>query len=383
MFFDTEDLTGARMNRFIKFLSRRSLIVVLMMLCFSEVTYAKGFLQINSAPPNIQWKVDIDGKQYNYNPGVEILLEDGPHEFFATAEGYQPIDNSFTIRNGEVLQVTLTATSPQLVETTRQQTFSTRQKTARLVVVSRPENVNFSVNDHKSKTPASFTLAVGAHTMISGTISKQFNVVESKVTYLQIDSVDNALKSFRMTKDQEMEIQSTVTSQTEIFDKGFRLYGENIPWWQHEYRKIYAQVTALVINNMRYKIEYVALGLIGCLMIFTIYFRFRYSLNGRAKAVVRKKRKLEKKISKLGPEVPLKEKQDLEKKVEKQVLVVEKFVSRLNKKIEKIKRKEEQLHVGPESMKKQKKLQALKNKVNGALGVLIEALDTPTSEGAE
>lgn len=296
---------------------------------------AKGILQIKSQDASISWEVKIDGKPQSFRSGMEIRLDEGSHRITASAPGYQPIDESFSIKDGVVKIVTLTSKRSKLKETTEQESFSAQQKTSRLVIVGRPKNVSFSVDDHKTQTPASFALGVGTHRLVAGGLSETFDVLDDKVTYLRIDSSTGRIYGFSMTEAQESEIEATATSREEVFEKGYKLYGK---------------------QSLRLKAK---LGLVAvvALLVFFLWLCLRFSLVGRAKARVHRKRRLEKKLAKVPIADPKGEHDRLQSRHEKTCKSIKKFGEKLSARIEKLKLELDKLSNEEKTKKRRNRLQ--------------------------
>lgn len=202
---------------------RVATIVVLAAL-MSGLALAAGILRIASSDDAVDWSVSIDGEPIGYVSGVEVQLEEGRHQIVATAPGYQPIDEAVTIRDGVVTAVTLSPQRSEIVETTEEQTLTSRQKTNRLVVVSSPSDREFRIDGQGSTAPASFLVGVGQHTLRSGELELTFEIPEDLVTYLKIDGEQGRILGFNMTPSQEAAIDAA--TQEEAFEEGYRLYGQ-------------------------------------------------------------------------------------------------------------------------------------------------------------
>jgi hypothetical protein len=201
-------------------------MLTVMLLVFGlSVGWSAGILRIASSAVDVDWSVEIDGVPIVYSSGVEVQLEAGRHRIVATAPGYQPIDGSVTISDGVVTVVTLSPERSRVVETTEEQTLTSRQKVSRLVVVSAPRDRSFRIDDTSSRAPASFLLGVGQHTLRSGDLELTFDVPEDMVTYLKIDTEQGRIIGFNMTETQEAAIRAS--SQDELFEEGYRLYGQS------------------------------------------------------------------------------------------------------------------------------------------------------------
>lgn len=204
--------------------SLRVATIVLVAALTSGLVLAAGILRIASSDPAIDWSVSIDGEPITYVSGLEVQLEEGSHRIVATAPGYQPIDEAVTIRDGVVTAVTLSPQRSDIVETTEEQTLTSRQKTNRLVVVSSPNDREFRIDGQSSTAPASFLVGVGQHTLRSGELELTFEIPEDLVTYLKIDAEQGRIFGFNMTASQEAAIDAA--TQEEAFEEGYRLYGQ-------------------------------------------------------------------------------------------------------------------------------------------------------------
>jgi hypothetical protein len=200
------------------------ILVVILLVIGPHLALSAGILRIASGADDIAWSVQIDGDPITYFSGVEVQLEAGRHRIVATAPGYQPIDGNVTISDGVVTVVTLSPERSRIVETTEEQTLTSRQKVSRLVVVSAPRDRPFRIDDTSSTAPASFLLGVGQHTLRSGDLELTFEIPEDLVTYLKIDVDQGRILGFNMTETQEAAIDAS--SQDELFEEGYRLYGQ-------------------------------------------------------------------------------------------------------------------------------------------------------------
>jgi hypothetical protein len=200
------------------------ILVVILLAVGPHLALGAGILRIASSADDIAWSVQIDGEPITYFSGVEVQLEAGRHRIVATAPGYQPIDGNVTISDGVVTVVTLSPERSRIVETTEEQTLTSRQKVSRLVVVSSPRDRPFRIDDTSSTAPASFLLGVGQHTLRSGDLELTFEIPEELVTYLKIDVDQGRILGFNMTETQEAAISAS--SQDELFEEGYRLYGQ-------------------------------------------------------------------------------------------------------------------------------------------------------------
>lgn len=194
------------------------------MALWSGAASGAGILRIASTDDDIEWSVAIDGEPIAYVSRIEVQLEEGVHRLVATAPGYQPIDETVTIGDGIVTAVTLSPQRSSIVETTEEQTLTSRQKTSRLVVVSSPSDRDFRIDGQSSTAPASFLIGVGQHTLRSGELELTFEIPEDLVTYLKVDVEQGRILGFNMTPSQEAAIGAS--SQEEAFEEGYRLYGE-------------------------------------------------------------------------------------------------------------------------------------------------------------
>lgn len=200
------------------------ILVAILLVIGPNLAFSAGILRIASSADDIDWSVQIDGVPIVYFSGVEVQLEAGRHRLVATAPGYQPIDGNVDISDGVVTMVTLSPERSTIVETTQEQTLTSRQKVSRLVVVSSPRDRPFRIDDTSSRAPASFLLGVGQHTLRSGDLELTFEIPEDLVTYLKIDAEQGRILGFNMTETQEAAIRAT--SQDELFEEGYRLYGQ-------------------------------------------------------------------------------------------------------------------------------------------------------------
>ena len=199
-------------------------VLAVMLLVFgTQLALSAGILRIVSSDAEIDWSVQIEGSPIAYFSGVEVQLEPGSHRIVATAPGYQPIDGRVSISDGVVTVVTLSPERSRIVETTEEHTLTSRQKVSRLVVVSTPRARPFRIDDTSSNAPASFLIGVGQHTLRSGELELAFEIVEDMVTYLKIDAEQGRIYGFNMTETQEAAIGAS--SQDELFEAGYRLYG--------------------------------------------------------------------------------------------------------------------------------------------------------------
>ena len=315
--------------------TRATLAIVASLITITTTSlFAKGILQITSADSAIQWDVKIDGKTERFRSGMELQLDEGTHRITASAPGYQTIDQSLKIRDGVVKKITLQPSRSKIVETTEQESFSAQQKTSRLVVVGRPNNISFSVDGQSSKTPASFNLGVGSHRLVAGNVSEAFQVPEDLVTYLKVDSNAAKIYGFSMTEAQESEIQSTAGSREEVFEKGYRLYGKDSSPW-----------TTKAI-----------LAIAAAVLVFVLYLRLRFSLKGRAKARIRKRRSLQRRLSRIPPEDPKSQRENIESAIERNASSIDKFKERLTRRADKLRSKLHDLPEDETTAKRRKKL---------------------------
>lgn len=312
-----------------------TLAVLAALMFITTHVFAKGILQIISADNSVQWSIQVDSKPQRFRSGMELRLNEGSHRITASAPGYQTIDQSFKIRDGVVKKITLRSSRGKIVETTEQESFSAQQKTSRLVVVGRPNNVSFSVDGQGSRTPASFNLGVGSHRLVAGSLSQTFQVSEDRVTYLKVDSNAARIYGFSMTEAQESEIQSTASSREEVFEKGYKLYGKDSSAW-----------TSNAI-----------LAITAAVLVFLLYLRLRFSLKGRAKARIRKRRSLQKKLVHIPPDDPKGEREKTESAIERSASSIDKFKDRLTRRGEKQQSKLDELPDDETATKRRKKLE--------------------------
>jgi hypothetical protein len=324
------------------------------------VSYADGILQLKSEDAAIVWEITIDDQAQAFESGMEIRLAAGSHTIHATAPGLEPIDSSFEIRDGVVKVLTLSSEASTLVETTDQEALRATRKTTRLVVVGRPSTVEFSVDGHSSSTPASFSIGVGSHEIVAGSLVHTFDLPEDMVTYIKIDSSAGRIYGFNMTEAQETEVVARTASREEAFDQGFKLYGQ---------RKL---LTSFPLDDW-------VLIVAGVVVfgIVVLCLRLRLSLRGKARHFIGKKRRLTKKLSRLPHGADQEVARRLAARLQTTIARRKRFQERLMAHISKLQAQATTVPAGEKGAKLAKRLQrrlAIASKARD----MLAAADVPT-----
>jgi hypothetical protein len=288
--------------------------IVLLSCLITSSALAEGILQITSSDASIEWSLWVNNEPKSFHSGMELRLEAGTYQITALAPGLQKIDQSVTIYDDKVKKILLSATAAQLVETTVRENIAAQQKVSQLVVIGKPSEVPFSLSGHRSRTPASFNIGVGSHTILAGELSEQFEVLDDRVTYLMVNLEKGKVYGFSMTEDQELQLQSTTTSREEIFEKGYKLYGKGLTRWMREIVLVGAALFLLIV----------------------LHLKLRYSLKGRAKAKVRSAKYLQKRLRRVSESDPKNIRTKLVSSIERNAASTKKFKDRLDRKIQKL-----------------------------------------------
>lgn len=279
--------------------------IILMLSCLIPATVlGSGFLNLFSPDPDINWTVKIDDKTYEWNPDKPIELKAGKHQLHATAEGYQPLTHSFTLSDGQVLDLNLTTEVSTIVETTQKQTLTARQIFTSLVVVSEPSGLEFTIDGKSGQAPESYRIPVGMHRLESGTISQQFECVENRISYLKIDRKAGSVYGFNVTPEQ----QEMIASETEVetFEKGYSMFGGK----RSATGNIYLRYSYFLIRDLLEPgmgdnwLTSVTAGTITAVVFFLIvlliylYIKSWFGIAGKAKRLMKSRKKLQRKLNK-------------------------------------------------------------------------------------